>query len=700
VVERLYGVDPLLDGLVPGLVGLDRIGGRRERVELPGGNPVVELVGGRCSGKTSVLATLSASYASLVPLVRVDLAAPDFGDPLLAGLPDTRPDGSRLTDLLYLLSYKLGLRVRRTTQPLRFPRLALGLLVVTAWRPDGACDDGGLAPQDLRRAEKRLKGVINQNGDGGEDRQARLAEWIQAVDRAVPAGVSGLGVLEGAGRAALRTAAPRLLRSRVNRGALRWWGGHLEHEQGDAVQKLFGFVRDFRRPGGDQVRLEEILVSAFVADIAHHYGPLRRQNEVPLPLILLDNAHVPLGSRLLGPLRRKGADKDTVGPVVVAARVGDATAHRALRLVADPSAAIADEVDGVLRLGLPSLERGDLARILGAPDRAAYLPLLIDRFAGGRAGSARTLAEAADAVAHDRAPGSRPAASLLDVAAPDGTGTTVERLLAVLVPDPAMCTRLMLLAPALDIAAARRLWTGLHSRDTSARPVDEALELLKDACWASDPWPGTDGPVPLVADRALRQLLLHHLRTRTRTAPERWRQIHRHLRSGYASQELPPEGGTGQIPSAYLHHTLALGLTESVVRSLHHWLGHSTPSAWLAAVNIVCAAPRPPAGYEAEAAADDGPCGGCGRDEPAARDEVVHRAVARLLEALWEQSDPLNAPCPDRMDQVESALRTLHEHETTDDFRQALRHWSARLREGVQAPYLTVPEGQPEGSGR
>ncbi|WP_405975840.1 hypothetical protein OG496_50880 [Streptomyces sp. NBC_00988] len=693
MAERLYGVDPLLDGLVPGLVGFDRNGGRCDRVELPGGHPVIELVGGRRSGRTSVLAALSAAYAPLVPLVRADLAAPDFGDPLLADLPDTRPDGSRLTDLLYLLSYKLGLRVRRTTQPLRFPRLSLGLLAVTAWRPDGTSDDVGaaLAPQDLRRAEQRLKGVINQNGDGGPERQARLAEWIQALERAVPAGVSGLGVLEGAGRAALRTAAPRLLRSRVNRGALRWWGDHLEHEQGDAVQKLFAFVRDFRRPGGDQARLEEILISAFVADITHHYGLLRRNNDVPPPLILLDNAHVPLGARLLGPLRRKGADKDEMGPVVVAARLGDATAHRALRQVADPAAALADQVDGILRLGLPALERGDIVRILGASDRPAYLPLLIDRFAGGRAGSARTLAEAADAVPHGGAPDAQPAAPLLDAAAPDGSGTTVERLLAVLLPDPAKCSRLTLLAPALDVTAARRLWTGLHSGDTLARRVDDALELLEDVCWESAFWPSTDGSMPLVADRGLRHLLLHQLRTRT--APERWRQIHQHLRGGYVPQEPPPDGEPGPIPSAYLHHTLALGLTESVVRSLHHWLGRSTPSVWLSAVNVVCAAPRPPAGFEAEAVPDDGPCGGCRHGEPAARDEVVHRAVARLVEALWEQSDPLNAPCPDRIDQVESALRTLHEHEATDAFRQVLRHWSAWLREGVQAPYLTVPEG-------
>ncbi|MFF6987528.1 hypothetical protein [Streptomyces sp. NPDC010273] len=683
--ERLYGMDPLFDELVPGLVGLDRHGGRCARVPVPGGTPVIELVGGRCSGRTSVLAALSADYTPFVPLVRADLAEPGFGEPFLAGLKDDRADGSHLTDLLYLLSYRLGLRVRRTMQPLRFPRLSLGLLVVTAWRADETSAAATtVSPQDLRRAEQRLRDVISRNGDGQGERRARLVEWIQALERDLPAGASGLGPLEGAGRAALRTAAPRLLPSQVNRGALRWWDDHLRHEQGDAVQKLFGFVRDFRRPGGDRLPLEASLIAAFLADITHHYGLLRRKNEAPLPLILLDNTHAPLGARFLGPLRREGADKDTMGPVVVAARLGDARAHRALRQVADPSAVLGQLADGVLRLGLPALEHGDIDRVLDTADRPPYLPLLIDRFAGGRAGSARILAGVADAVAPGRAPDAHPAASLLDAVGADDGESTADRVLAVLVPELAQRERLALLASALDANAARRLWSGPNLGDTLEGQVVEALNLLDGVCWAPVSWPGTDGSMPFVADPALRLLLLHSLRTWT--TPERWREIHQHLRSGYA-----PDGGAGQVPAAYLHHTLALGLTDEVARSLHHWLDHSTPTAWLAAVNIVCAAPHPPAGFEAVPV--DGPCGGCRQDVSAARDEVVHRAVARLLEALWEQSDPLNAPCPDRIDQVESALRTLYEYEPTDIFRQTLRHWSARLREGVQAPHLTVPEG-------
>ncbi len=617
--------------------------------------------------------------------MRADLAVPGFGDPFLAGLADARPDGSHLTDLLYLLSYKLGLRVRRTMQPLRFPRLTLGLLVVTAWRADETSAAATtVSPQDLRRAEQRLREVISQNGDGQVERRARLAQWIQALERDLPAGASGLGPLEGAGRAALRPASPRLLATRVNRGALRWWDDHLRHEQGDAVQKLFGFVRDFRRPGGDRLPLEASLIGAFLADITHHYGPLRRRNEVPPPLILLDNTHAPVGARLLGPLRRAGTAKDAMGPVVVAARLGDARAHRALRQVVDPSAALGQLADGVLRLGLPELERGDIGRVLGDADRPPYLPLLIGRFAGGRAGSARTLAGAADAVAPDRAPDAHPAASLLDAVGADGGGSTVDRLLTVLLPEPAQRFATGVAGPGVGRRRRASAVERAASRDTLDGRVEEALELLEGVCWAPVAWPGTDGSVPFVADPALRLLLLHRLRTWT--APEGWREIHQHLRSGYA-----PDGGAESVPAAYLHHTLALGLTDEVVRSLHHWLAHSTPAAWLAAVNIVCAAPHPPAEFEAVPV--DGPCGGCGQDASAARDEVVHRAVARLLEALWEQSDPLNAPCPDRIDQVESALRTLYEHEPTDTFRQALRHWSARLREGVQAPHLTVPEG-------
>lgn len=683
--ERLHGMDPLFDGLVPDLVGLDRNGGRRTRAATPGALPVIELVGGRCSGRTTLLATLSTDYTPLVPLARADLAEPGFGDPLLADLPDDRPDGSHLTDLLYLLSYRLGLRVRRTVQPLRFPRLSLGLLVVTAWRADETSTAAtAVPPQDLRRAEQRLREVISGNGDGETERRVRLAEWIEAHERDLRAGTSRRGPLKGEGRAALRTPAPRLLPSRANRGALRWWDDRLRHEQGDAVQKLFGFVRDFRRPGGNRLPLEASLIAAFLADLTHHYGRLRRRNEVPPPLILLDNTHAPIGARLLGPLRREVLGKDAMGPVVVAARLGDPTAHSALREVGDTSDTFGQLADGVLRLGLPTLERGDIDRVLGTADRPPYLPLLIDRFAGGRPGSAGTLARAAAAVAPDHAPDAHPAAPLLDAVRADGGGSTVDGLLAALLPEPARCERLVELAPALDIAAARRLWSGLHPEDPLKGRMEEALELLEGICWAPGSWPGTAGSVPLVADPALRILLLHRLRTRT--APEEWREIHQHLRSGY-----PPDGAAGSVPAAYLHHTLALGLTGEVVRSLHHWLAHSTPAAWLAALNIVCAAPHPPAAFEAVPV--DGPCAGCRQDASPARAEVVHRAVARLLEALWEQSDPLNAPCPDRIDQVESALRTLYDHEPTDAYRQAFRHWSARLGEGVQAPHLTVPEG-------
>ncbi|MFJ4626380.1 hypothetical protein [Streptomyces sp. NPDC088847] len=187
--ERLYGMDPLFDELVPGLVGLDRNGGRRPRVATPGGTSVIELVGGRCSGRTSLLAALSADYAPLVPLVRADLAVPGFGDPFLAGLPDARPDGSHLTDLLYLLSYKLGLRVRRTMQRLRFPRLSLGLLVVTAWRADETSAAATtVSPQDLRRAEQRLRDVISRNGDGQGERRARLASGSRPSNGTFPPG--------------------------------------------------------------------------------------------------------------------------------------------------------------------------------------------------------------------------------------------------------------------------------------------------------------------------------------------------------------------------------------------------------------------------------------------------------------------------------------------------------------------------------
>jgi hypothetical protein len=158
--RRLYGLDALLDGLVPELVGRERNGDVRA-VACREGNPAVEVIGGRDTGKSALLDALFESYKDLAPVARADFADSRYGEPGLAeGVhAQETPNASPVSNLLYLLSHKLGLKAGRFQRAVKFPRLHLGLLVVTAWRPDG----DGLSPPELWQAQEKLRQQISQD---------------------------------------------------------------------------------------------------------------------------------------------------------------------------------------------------------------------------------------------------------------------------------------------------------------------------------------------------------------------------------------------------------------------------------------------------------------------------------------------------------------------------------------------------------
>ncbi|TDC20477.1 hypothetical protein E1265_22090 [Streptomyces sp. 8K308] len=229
--ERLYGQEALTDGLVPRLVGLERLRDRRIAQEFPGARPVVEVSAGRAGGKTVLLDALYAGYNGRVPLARADLAASGFGESGLSGLPGggSEPpprNASPVTQLLYLLSYKLGLRPRRFTQAPAFPRLALGLLVVTTWRP-GTGEETEVAPAQLRTAEARLREVIREDSPDARRRRELLRQWFDALSANLPVVLTVLPGMDAIAQATLATARDQLLAARPDRGALRWWGARL-----------------------------------------------------------------------------------------------------------------------------------------------------------------------------------------------------------------------------------------------------------------------------------------------------------------------------------------------------------------------------------------------------------------------------------------------------------------------------------------
>ncbi|MCQ4040678.1 hypothetical protein ACFOSC_22230 [Streptantibioticus rubrisoli] len=692
--ERLYGQEALLDGLVPRLVGLERTRERLVRLEHPKGGPVVQVLGVQGSGKSAALDALYHGYNGRLPLARVDLAAAGFGERDLADLPDRQaPNASPVTHLLYLLSYKLGLRTHRLfNRPPKFPRLLLGLLVITASQPgDTGEADRPVDPAELRDAESRLRAVIAEDRPETKRRKELLTQWLDALIPSLPTVFAGLPGFDAMIQAALTTARDQLLKSGPAHRTLRWWGSRLTLYQGDDVQRLFTFVRDFRQPGDGRDSAEALLVAAFLDDIAHHYCLLRRINRKPRPLILLDNAHTPLGRRVIATLLSGydvplGSGSPPTRPVVVTTALGDGREHRPLSDVAH-SSHWSPEPDGppdrwLLRLGIHPVTTTDIRGMLGGavqPSQLTQLTPLVKRLSGGRASSASTMC---DAVArHLRSGATLRAADVLDLREPDGRDVA-EHMLESLVPDEEVRDRLTLMSAALDEPAAVRLWALLRPDEDARARVAEAISYAARGRCFREPWPGANGSRPLIADRALRTLLLRRLR-----GGDRWDQTHKLLRAGY-----DPPGLDSRYPAystPYLHHSLALGEDHLVVRCLHHRFALEPPEEWLATVNLVCAAPRPPDGFPDPATA--GLCRAC-QD---AEGKAVHRAINRLTHTLWRLSDPLAiAPAEDDLARVAATLKTLYQH--SDDgqaFLTAGSQWPQRLRDRTQAPDLPVPGG-------
>ncbi|MDT0309579.1 hypothetical protein RM780_21840 [Streptomyces sp. DSM 44917] len=720
--ERVDGLEAVLDGLVPRLVGAQRLTNDWVEREFPGGAPVVEIVGGRAGGKSTLLRSLAAGYRNRLPLAEADLAQlPDFGEPEFAEVRRPGPqNASALTHLLYLLSHRLSLAVGSFRRHLSFPRLSCGLVPVTAWEPP----EGGIAPQGLAEVYAQLRALLSDHEAGQRQVRQALRAWVDAL-LPVVAGLPGIPGVEAAVEAALRTARGPLA-GRPERGPLRWWRDRLPEHQGNAEQRLFSMVADFRVGGAGREAVERLLVEAFLADIADHYGALSRSLGTPLPLVLLDNAHTPVGRAFLArlvPARQALLRDGETGrplalPAIVAASLGDGAAVPSVRLAARSSPPPAR---GLLRLGIPHVGAEEVRAMLTArrtPGDAGFPPelaALIGRLSGGRPGCAAILA---DAVALRRrtaganagasggnppegyAPGGNargaglPEPVLFDLPAVDDPSRSVgEHLAELLLPDARLREALTVLAPALDSEAARRLWRDQGGADES---LDAALAELAGAHWHHTPWPwpertggdGQDPVVPLVTDRALHALLLHR-RAGGEGAAEKWRRAHVRLRALANPRDLPENAVTHGL--RYLHHTLALGRPEPVVRALHHRLGTQTPAAWLAAVNAVCAAPRPPRGAEPPPA-DPAPCPACAAEGVTGEESVTHRAVGQLVRGLWHCADPLApAPEPDDVYQVTTGLQALALLRDDRTLRAVLNVWPQLIGSGLQAPDLPVP---------
>ncbi|MGW3494534.1 hypothetical protein [Streptomyces sp. NPDC001020] len=648
----VHELEELLDGLVPSLVGRRRDGERCDAVRPRGRLPVLRVAGEPGTGKSALLETLRESYGPWVPLVRVDCGDERLGQPALRRGADTleTSDVSPVTSLLYVFSDRLTARADRSPLRIVFPRLLTGLLLVSAWQTE----EDGLAPAALRQAQSDLEAHLPERG--AKFRKALLA-WLTTVLGLLPGLIPGFpqpGTFDE-----LRVLITRQL-EHPDKGALDWWYRQLSGYQGDGLRRLVDSVWDFRRGGERRYIAEARLVAAFLADVCEHYGTRARLAAAGRPLVLLDNTHSALGERFLALLTEAaGTVPEGQGwPVVVATALGRSAAHPT------PSAAAACLSDErLVTCGMPALTDGDIRVLLRAvPDHEDELPHLVHRFGQGRRGCTHTLVTRA--VRAHREGGTVRGRDLLDLTGPE--------LLAALLPDAGLRDTLTVLSAARDRAAAERLWHQLRPEDDAGARVEQAERYLRERCLDGDPAVG---------------VLLEHALLRD---PRRER-VHLILRAGCNPrnrEEYEPGHEDG-----YLFHTLALGRLEPVVRALHHRYATGDPTAWLASVDRLCAAPRPPVAPD-PGPADAGevrPCPAC----PAGENSREHWAVRRLVGTVWELSAPDRWRVDEReLDAVHGDLEILHGGRGGADtiYREAARRWRDRLAKHHQAPYLNADE--------
>ncbi|MFF5107000.1 hypothetical protein [Streptomyces sp. NPDC000134] len=705
--RELHGYGHLLDSYVPAATGLNARG-RGVRPAHTRGAPVLRIYGGRGTGKTAVCRRLhdthvNRAHVALWPMT--DRTAPPAGPGDEAGLLASRPLAA-LAWLVHELDADVPVFGR-----IPFPRFTYGLVAATVWQ-DAAPDAGGPTVAELAdfRARRTALLAALADGPGRAPVVQRFGAFAEALLPLVSWLAPALAPLEDLLRQFVRQASGG---TRPHAAALRWWDGQDLRVAGTGIERVLRYAQTLHHqvPAAARGKLEERLAAAFLADIdAYHRRPHLLSR--PLPLIVLDDTHTGTGERLFdllvtayataaGPDNARGGEVRR--PVLVTTVLGAAPPPGAARERTpvemsrigaldwrSPDSEAPEEWQVWVRA--PALRADGIAPALGA-DCPRGLPNLIEQISAGRAGLARPLVEAAgrDLLAgeHSLLRRNPPAAlgrTLLalppaDPAARDRTVADV--LLRYLVPDPE------LIGPLLRRAVPVSADDVPHAPGADAE-ADRVSAFLRAGHWERSPWAsraGEPGPVPPVADRALRELLLHRLRAECSPAsgaPDAhltWTRLH--------SAALDDE----RVPAAVrLHHALALGRRERAVSGLHALLRVLDRPAWLAAVQTVCAAPHPPDGYPVRRPEPPEPCRTC-LDLPS-EGGGAHRDIARLVTLLWDQST-LCALYPDDPDSPDNRLRLLltGSHLADDEgvTAEAARRWPALLARGHRVPELPVP---------
>ncbi|MEU1365815.1 hypothetical protein ABZ454_06740 [Streptomyces sp. NPDC005803] len=700
--RELYGREAIFgdDGLAARLTGLTPHGSRRVVCEHGDDPPVAVLTGGRGMGKTAVLKQLRSLYREITPLALVDCEA-------VLPPADPGPGWTPVTGVLPELATQLTARVH-AARPVQFPRLSLGLVAVASvsWRRE----DESRAQRDLQSLGPVLA-TLDTRGDAATG-------WVTKVLTKLAAGAfDSMAPMAGmVAEATVETVLEETF-NRFQRRSADWYGTY-PHAGGNGRIGLRQLAVDFERGGDLRRRAEDHLVLALVADLVRAYRGMARGARRGRPVLLLDNAHSPLGRQLVEPLLRQRASgvRDRIA-VFASSRIRDhaGLSHAVRRRLPEVAHAShwtrgTEVTSGILAVDLTPL---DAAHVRSALDRhdprgrtPAGLARGIHRLTGGRPLGVALLAQAAG---ESPEPGRLVPGALLErtvelredrppVRVAD---ELLERLLPGQRPDV-----LSVLAAAHGEDSARLLaTTRLRGESLDG---DVALRVRDEL--RSEDWPV--GPEHFVADPLLRSLLLHRLRFQDDDPPyyAAWRAVHETLRSAYAA------GGSCPSEPHRLHQELVLGGTEDCVTHLRVQFARPDVLRWLDALRFIASAPfpRPPgsAGPDPRRAvalgrsvtSDDERAALAGLDERAAELQLQLR---RLLHAVWLLSDPLALPDEEVIDKMAHELRQLSGRHPTGHavLWDAATHWPHDLRDwralsmppGAPAPARTGPHGPGDG---
>jgi hypothetical protein len=523
--------------------------------------PVVTLLGPNGTGKTSLLTVLREPWRDHLPVVQLDVADGRY---------------SERRHLLTDIALRLGLYRSRQLGQLRFPRLWVGLVALSAELDGGS----GRTPGELR-------------GRLSPDRlDAEVVELIR----------DSVGDVEDIARLSPRPGLGWLAR-RSWREAIDSYRALGERQSGDGVAALVDLNRRFRA-GSELERedAEQIVLRAFLEELRDQFLSGWKSLERTVNcLLLLDNVDSQVGQSFLDLLLRERCRNAVQGPGRCDPLLLVVTSGRWL-VTQDQRHRPADDDETPPAAALRAWQGADHTRteeswLLVQPLRDLDPD---DVYAMARA---RHLGDVPGLVrAVYRVTGGHPAgadAAFAFLAQTTGLRSDLGGALHALLDSPSLEELLDHLLEGVEsklredlvtCAAARRIGPAVFRRllpDLASTDAQTVRSVLGEHLWA-----GSGGE--FVLHPLLRRLLLRKLAARPEEHRASWVSVHRRLHGYYRAQV---EAGNEVATREYLHHGLALGDASPVV-DLAIERFDETSAQWFDDLLAIASDPAQPGGVQ------------------------------------------------------------------------------------------------------